>query len=56
MRGPGRPRKEKTTVLYVRLNDRVAKALQDKAKREKRPLSTTIEMIIEAHLYTAVAQ
>jgi len=56
MRGPGRPKKEKTEVLYMRLSEPVIKALREKALRERRPLSTTIEMILEAHLFTAVAQ
>lgn len=55
MRGPGRPKKEKTAVLYVRLPETIVKAVREKAKRERREISTTVEMILEAHLFAAVA-
>jgi hypothetical protein len=55
-KGPGRPRKEKTEVVYVRLPETVAKAVREKAKREHRELSVTIGLILEEHLLEAVAQ
>jgi len=50
MRGPGRPAKEKTTVMYVRLPDKVEKAVREKAKRERRDLSGTVAMMLESQL------
>jgi hypothetical protein len=47
MRGPGRPRKPKTTVLYVRLPDTIAKAVRDKAKQDSREVSVTIGLMLE---------
>jgi len=43
----GRPRKEKTKVLYIRLSETIAKALQKKAQNERRGLSDTISIILE---------
>ena len=45
----GRPKKEKTEILYVRLPERVAKRLRDDTYKEGRELSGKIRLIIEAH-------
>jgi hypothetical protein len=47
MKGPGRPRKPKTTVLYVRLPDTLAKAVREKAKQDSREISVTIGLMLE---------
>jgi hypothetical protein len=51
----GRPPKKKTKVLFIRLSEETDKAVRAKAKREYRSVSSTVEMILEAHLFTAVA-
>jgi hypothetical protein len=45
----GRPKKENTKVLYIRLPDTIASAVQKKADDERRGLSATIALILEAH-------
>jgi hypothetical protein len=51
----GRPKKEKTEILYVRLPERVSKRLRDEAYKEGRELSGKIRLIIESH-YAKEAQ
>jgi len=45
----GRPNKEKTAVLYVRVPEKLGKKLRDDAFREGRELSGKIRLILESH-------
>ena len=56
MKKRGRPRKEGTVVIYMRLSKPVAEALRSRADREKRSRATVAQMILEAALFTAVAR
>jgi hypothetical protein len=55
MANVGRPKKKNTEVVFIRLSRGTAQAVREKAKRERRTVSTTIEMILESSLFTAVA-
>lgn len=46
----GRPKKEKTKVLYIRIPERTAHTLKEKAKRDHRGISATIELIVKEYL------
>jgi hypothetical protein len=52
----GRPRKEGTVIIYMRLSKPVAAALASRADREKRSRASVTQMILEAALFTAVAR
>lgn len=45
----GRPKKEKTDILYVRVPAVMSKRLRDEAYKEGRELSGKIRLIIERH-------
>jgi hypothetical protein len=45
----GRPKKEKTEILYVRVPASMGKKLRDEAYREGRELSGKIRLILESH-------
>jgi hypothetical protein len=49
----GRPQKENTDILYIRLPKELTQKVRQDAKINKRPLTATIELIIERH-YTEV--
>lgn len=51
----GRPKQEKTKVLYVRVPERLSKRLRDDAYKEGRELSGKIRLIIESHYEKAAA-
>jgi hypothetical protein len=52
----GRPKKEKTEILYVRVPERLGKRLRNDALLEGRELSGKIRLIIEAHYALPAAQ
>jgi predicted DNA-binding protein len=45
----GRPKKEKTAILYARVPERLGKRLRADAKKEGREVSGTVRIIIEKH-------
>jgi hypothetical protein len=45
----GRPKKEKTDVLYVRVSSTVAKLLRADAQRKGRELSGQVRIILEQY-------
>jgi hypothetical protein len=45
----GRPKKEQTEILYVRVPRKIDKRLRDDAKREGRELSGQIRIILERY-------
>jgi predicted DNA-binding protein len=51
----GRPKKEKTEILYVRVPQSMSKRLRDEAYKEGRELSGKIRLIIEAYYQERVA-
>jgi hypothetical protein len=46
----GRPKKEGTKALYVRLPDSLAAAIRNKAEEDHRDISATIALMINAQL------
>jgi predicted DNA-binding protein len=45
----GRPKKEKTKTIYIRLSDNLDKRLRDDAHKEGRELSGMVRLIIESY-------
>lgn len=45
----GRPKKEKTAIVYVRMPEKLKKRLNDDADREGRELSGKIRLILQSH-------
>jgi len=45
----GRPKKEKTAILYARVPEKLGRRLRADAKREGREVSGTVRIIIEKY-------
>lgn len=45
----GRPKKEKTAVIYARIPDKLNRRLRSDAAKEGREVSGTIRLILEKH-------
>ena len=48
-RSPGRPRKEDTCIMYIRVPKALAELVRAEAIREKRGITATFEVILERY-------